>query len=505
MRKIAVLFLALFTAVLILPKGTFAGKVSEKTYRHTTIEKTEAVKTVSKAENSQREHEELMKMAESLPLWSIIPFLGILLSIALFPLFAPSWWHENFGKVSAFWAIVTLIPMLAVYKHAALMEFLHVYIGDYIPFIILLWALYVVASNIYLKGTLIGTPIRNTGMLLAGTALASWMGTTGAAMLTIRPFLRANRNRRYRTFMVVFFIFLVCNIGGALTPIGDPPLFIGFLHHVPFFWPTLKVLPIMLFVVACVVTIYFFMDLYFYKKEGIEPYTGEKEPLRLLGWYNFFFLAGIVGSVIASGVVKLGNVSIFGVTRTLESLIRDGLLILLGLVSLAVTPSTIRKENEFSWFPIKEVAYLFAGIFATMAPCLLILEAGEKGAAAPLIKALSEPHHYFWITGTLSSFLDNTPTYYTFFTSVLGKFFTGIPEVKAVPMLLSQKPEYLVAISAGAVFFGANTYIGNAPNFMVRSISEESGTPMPSFFGYMVKYSIPVLIPVFILVTLIFF
>ncbi|RKX63443.1 MAG: sodium:proton antiporter [Thermodesulfobacteriota bacterium] len=450
------------------------------------------------------EESELMKMAESLPLWSTIPFAGILLSIALFPLFAPRFWHHHFGKVSAFWAIITIIPMLAVYKHAGLHEFLHIFIGDYFPFIILLWGLFTVAGNIYLKGTLVGTPWINTGWLAVGTGIASWMGTTGAAMLMIRPFLRANRYRKYRTFMVVFFIFLVCNIGGALTPVGDPPLFIGFLHGVPFFWVTLKILPHMLFVVGCVLAIYFVMDLYYYKKEGA-VFTGEKEPLGLEGWYNFIFLAGIVGSVIFSGIVKLGEVNILGVHRTIESLIRDGFIILMGILSLVITPREVREANEFTWFPIKEVAYLFAGIFAAMAPCLLILEAGEKGAAAPLMRAMEHPYHYFWATGILSSFLDNTPTYYTFFTSALGKFFTGVPEPEAVPMLLSQKPIFLKAISAGAVFFGANTYIGNAPNFMVRSISEEAGTPMPSFFGYMLKYSCTILIPVFILVTLIFF
>jgi len=451
---------------------------------------------------------ELMKMAESLPLWSTIPFVGILLSIALFPLFAPRWWHHNFPKVSAFWAIITAVPFILVYKHAGIHEILHVYIGDYFPFIVLLWGLYTVAGGIYLRGTLLGTPPVNTGMIAIGTGLASWMGTTGAAMLMIRPFLRANRYRKYRTFMVVFFIFLVANIGGALTPVGDPPLFLGFLHGVPFFW-TFKILPHMLFAVGIILTIYFLMDLYYYKKEKkegmLEIPSGEHEPLGLDGWYNFILLAALVGSVIMSGTVKWGEISILGVHRTVQEWVRDFIIIVLGIISWIVTPKKVREDNEFTWFPIKEVAYLFAGIFMTMTPCLLILKAGEHGAAAPLIKAIKTPAHYFWVTGTLSSFLDNAPTYLTFFSSALGKFYAGLPEPQAVPGLLTENAIYLKAISAGAVFFGANTYIGNAPNFMVRSISEEAGTPMPSFFGYMLKYSCTILIPVFILVTLIFF
>ncbi len=443
-------------------------------------------------------------LGEVLPLWTIIPFLGILLSIALFPLFAPHFWHAHFGKVSAFWALVTAIPFLIAYKGVALYELLHIYIGDYFPFIILLWSLFTVAGGIYLKGTLVGTPRTNTGILTIGTALASWMGTTGAAMLLIRPFLRANKDRKYRTFMVVFFIFLVANIGGSLTPLGDPPLFLGFLHGVPFFW-TFKILTHMLFAVVCLLVLYFILDTYFYKKEGIQPYTGDREPLKLEGWYNFFLLGGVVGGVLMSGLVDWGTVSVLGVHRAVQDLVRDGILILMGVVSVLVTPASTREGNEFTWFPIVEVAYLFAGIFITMVPCLLILKAGQKGAAAALVATVREPAHYFWITGTLSSFLDNAPTYLTFFSSALGKFYAGLPEPQAVPKLLVENTTYLQAISAGAVFFGANTYIGNAPNFMVRSIAEEAGTPMPSFFGYMFKYSCVILVPIFVLVTLVFF
>ncbi|UCG67440.1 MAG: sodium:proton antiporter [Deltaproteobacteria bacterium] len=449
---------------------------------------------------------EHINLGEILSLYSTIPFVGILLSIALLPLFAPVFWHHHFGKVSAFWAVAIATPLLITYKGAAFHSFLHIMIVDYVPFIILLWGLFTVSGGILLKGTLRGTPAVNTIMIVIGTVLASWMGTTGAAMLLIRPFLRANNYRKNRAFMVVFFIFLVANIGGSLTPVGDPPLFLGFLHGVPFFW-TFHILPHMLVTVLILLAVYFGLDTYYYKKEGHGKRIDdeEKEPLRLLGAYNFIFLAGIVGSVIFSGLVDWGEVSTLGVTRSVQEWVRDGFIVAMGLLSVMSTSSQIREDNEFTWFPIKEVAYLFAGIFMAMTPCLLILLAGSKGALAFVIDSVKEPFHYFWVTGILSSFLDNAPTYLTFFTSALGKFCPGTPEPIAVCKLIGDNPVYLMAISAGAVFFGANTYIGNAPNFMVRSIAEEAGTPMPSFFGYMIKYSIVFLLPIFVIVTLIFF
>ncbi len=439
-----------------------------------------------------------------LPLWSIIPFAGILLSIALFPLVAPHFWHNHFGKVSAFWGAVVAVPFLLVFKGEALHEILHVYIADYIPFIILLWSLYTVAGGILLKGRLRGTPIVNTCMLAAGTALASWIGTTGAAMLLIRPFLRANSYRKKKTFMVVFFIFLVCNIGGSLTPLGDPPLFLGFLHGVPFFW-TFKILPHMLLASGILLALYFILDTINFRKEALPDKEENEEKLKLVGSINFLFLAGIVAAVLFSGLVHLGEVSIFGIERSVQSLIRDGAMVLMGLLSLKFTPWSIREENEFTWFPIEEVAILFAGIFMTMIPALAILRAGEEGAARALIASVREPYHFFWITGGLSSFLDNAPTYLTFLNTALGRFFAGVPEKTAVAHLISQKGIYLEAISAGAVFMGANTYIGNAPNFMVRSIAEEAGIEMPSFFGYILKYSLVILIPIFVVVTFVFF
>jgi len=448
-------------------------------------------------------HQEL---GEILPLWSTLPFVGMLLSIALFPLFAPKFWHNHFGKVSTFWTLAALIPFTILYKAQAVHEFLHIVLADYVPFVILLSALYTVSGNILLRGTLVGTPVVNTVILLIGTVLASWMGTTGAAMLLIRPFLRANSHRKNRTFMVVFFIFLVANVGGSLTPLGDPPLFLGFLRGVPFFW-TFDLLPQMIVVAIVLLILYFAMDSYFYRKEGVKAPSGnaEKEPLRIDGIHNLLFLAGIVGAVLMSGVVQWGEVNIFGVHRTTQDVIRDGFLILMAVLSLLTTKKEIREDNEFTWFPMQEVAILFIGIFLTMMPCLEILQAGEKGELAFLVETVKEPFHYFWITGILSSFLDNAPTYLTFLSSALGKFYAGIEGSEAVLLLIEENNIYLKAISAGAVFFGANTYIGNAPNFMVRSIAEETGTPMPSFFGYMIKYSIPILVPIFALITFVFY
>ncbi|MDM8525252.1 sodium:proton antiporter [Desulfococcaceae bacterium HSG8] len=447
-------------------------------------------------------HEDLGKI---LPLWSCIPFACMLLSIALFPLAAPEFWHHHFGKVSALWAASMAIPFLIVYKGIALYEILHIILADYVPFIILLWSLYTVSGGILLRGALRGTPVVNVTILIIGTLLASWMGTTGAAMLLIRPFLKANNYRKNRTFMVVFFIFLVANVGGSLTPLGDPPLFLGFLHGVTFFW-TFKILPHMLAVVILLLIIYFIIDSYYYRKEGVKPPEEEaKEPLKLEGTYNFLFLAGIVGSVLMSGIADLGEVTVLGIHRAVQDWLRDGLLIIMGILSLVTTPIKLREDNNFTWFPIIEVAYLFIGIFITMIPCLLILKAGPNGALAFLINSVKEPYHYFWVTGILSAFLDNAPTYLTFFNTALGSFYPGMTEAQAVPLLMTENAIYLKAISAGAVFFGACSYIGNAPNFMVRSISEEAGTPMPSFFGYILKYSLVLLIPCFIVITVIFF
>jgi Na+/H+ antiporter NhaD/arsenite permease-like protein len=440
-----------------------------------------------------------------LPLWSALPFAGILLSIALLPLFFPRFWHRHFPKVSAFWALAFALPFLYFFRVDAVHEILHIIIIDYIPFILLLWALFTVSGGIYIKGSLKGTPAINTVILLIGTFLASVIGTTGASVLLIRPILRSNAWRVHKVHTIVFFIFLVSNIGGALTPLGDPPLFLGFLHGVPFFW-TFNILPEMAFASVFLIVLYFLWDSYAYKKENKAAMPmGSTEPLAVEGRRNFIFLAGIISAVLFSGTVRLGEVNIFGIGQTVENLLKDAVLILMGVLSLVFTRREVRKGNEFGWAPIMEVAYLFAGIFITIIPALAILKAGEQGALAWLTRCVHTPAHYFWVVGSLSSILDNAPTYLTFFNSALGKFYPGMPEAQAVARLVVEKIPYLAAISVGAVFMGANTYIGNAPNFMVKSIAEEAGVKMPSFFGYMFKYSIPILIVLFVAITFVFF
>ncbi len=337
------------------------------------------------------------ELGTKLPLWSVIPFVGILLSIALFPLLAPGFWHHHFPKVSAFWALLFAVPFLLVFKGAAFYEIMHIFLVDYIPFIILLWGLFTAAGGLLVRGSIVGTPLVNTVFLAIGTVAASWIGTTGAAMVMIRPVIRSNKNRRFKVHTIVFFIFLVANIGGSLTPLGDPPLFLGFLHGVPFFW-TLNLLPVMFLLSATLLGLYFLVDTVMYGRERKQPSTeapaampAAREPLRLVGLQNLLFLLGIVGAVLMSGTVELGEVNVLGVHLGVQNLLRDALIIGMGLLSLKFTSKAIRKENEFSWFPIKEVAYLFAGIFMAIIPALLILRAGTSGALAFLINAVDIP------------------------------------------------------------------------------------------------------------------
>ena len=450
-----------------------------------------------------------------LPIWSIIPFVGILLSIAIFPLVLDSHFlvHHG-GKMSLIWSLVFAIPYLAAFRGAAFYDILHIYLIDYIPFIILLWGLFAVAGGILVRGTLRGTPLVNTFLLLIGTAIASWVGTTGASMLLIRPLIRANAYRQNKIHLIVFFIFLVSNIGGSLTPLGDPPLFLGFLHGVPFFWTTTALFPHMLLISVILIVLFFVVDTLMFKREGgVVPDDGASEPIRVDGLFNLIFLLGIVAAVLMSGTAKWGEVNILGVHVAWQNIARDVLIVVMGLLSLRFTPFSgeLRQANEFSWEPIEEVAKVFAGIFMTIIPALAILKAGENGALRGLIGAIKEPIHYFWITGTLSSFLDNAPTYLTFFNTALGQLHLTeamVPEILSTPFDSLPKDHQtfvnlLTAISVGAVFMGANTYIGNAPNFMVKAIAEQSGIRMPSFFGYMI-WSVGILVPLFVIVTLVF-
>lgn len=433
-------------------------------------------------------------------LW-VIPFAGILLSIAIFPLVAPEYWHHNFGKVSAFWALLFVIPFLFSQGwQIVLYEVLHVGLLEYIPFIILLLALFTISGGVQLTGSLVGTPIINSAIILVGTLLASWMGTTGAAMLLIRPLLRANKERKHKVHIVIFFIFLVANIGGSLTPLGDPPLFLGFLKGVDFFWTTKAMFLPMLFMIISLLIIFYFYDTFQYRKESDLPVSTNNEKISVKGSFNLLLIFGVVCSVLLSGFWKPGiDFTIFHVHVELQNLARDILLLILTYLSWTYTSKEIREGNEYTWFPIQEVAKLFAGIFITIIPAIAILKAGKSGALSSIINSVSSDtgpvnYMYFWLTGILSSFLDNAPTYLVFFNTAGGD----------AQVLMGELSQTLLAISAGAVFMGANTYIGNAPNFMVKSIAESSGIKMPSFFGYFF-YSLVILFPLFIVVSLLFF
>ena len=436
-----------------------------------------------------------------LSIFWVIPFAGILLSIAIFPLVSPEYWHHNFGKISAFWALLFVIPFLFSQGwQIVLYEILHVGLLEYIPFIILLLALFTISGGVQLTGSLVGTPIVNSAIILVGTLLASWMGTTGAAMLLIRPLLRANKDRKHKVHIVIFFIFLVANIGGSLTPLGDPPLFLGFLKGVDFFWTTKAMFVPMLFMVISLLIIFYFYDSFQYRKESDIPLPSNNEKISIKGSFNLLLIFGVVCSVLLSGFWRPGiDFTIFHVHVELQNLTRDILLLALAYLSWTYTSKEIREGNEYTWFPIQEVAKLFAGIFITIIPAIAILKAGTSGALSGIINSVSSDsgpvnNMYFWLTGILSSFLDNAPTYLVFFNTAGGD----------AQVLMGELSQTLLAISAGAVFMGANTYIGNAPNFMVKSIAESSGIEMPSFFGYFF-YSLIILFPLFGIVSLLFF
>jgi len=373
-----------------------------------------------------------------------------------------------------------------------------------LPFIVLLAALYTVAGGICVHGQLHGSARLNTGLLALGTLLASIMGTTGAAMLLIRPLLRANQHRRDQVHLVVFFIFLVANAGGALSPLGDPPLFLGFLHGVSFFWTTEHLLWPTLFVCGVLLALFYLIDSIMLLRDPSPPplpVSTERARVTLDGKLNLLLLLAIILIVLGSAVWHPGfDLVLAGTHVALQDAVRDGLLLAVLVASLKLTPHSARIGNAFGWAPIAEVAKLFAAIFITIAPVIAILQAGPAGAFAALVKLVEDPQGqplvpmYFWATGILSSFLDNAPTYLVFFNSAGGH----------APTLMTTGAHTLAAISAGAVFMGGNSYIGNAPNFMVKSIAEARAVRMPSFFGYLI-WSACILLPVFVLTTLIFF
>ena len=410
-------------------------------------------------------------MPTALPLYTVLPFVAMLLAIALFPLWLPHWWESNRNKLVVSAALGAPVLVLYLVRQPGALSHTA---ADYISFMVLLAGLYVIAGGVLLRGDLEATPLVNTAFLAIGSLLASFVGTTGASMLLIRPLLQTNRERARVTHTVVFFIFLVSNIGGMLTPLGDPPLFLGYLQGVPFAW-TFRLWPQWLLMTAALLALYYVWDSRHHAHEtrgALERDRTQIEPLRITGALNGLWLAGVVAAV-----------------AFLHAPVRELVILALAGVSLWRTPRAIRQANQFTAHPMVEVAVLFLGIFLTMIPALEMLHVrgGELG--------VREPWQFFWATGMLSSFLDNAPTYLTFLALAQG---LGLPgEVVGVPHAV------LAAISVGAVAMGANTYIGNAPNFMVKAIAESAGVRMPSFFGYM-AYSGAVLLPLFVIVTILF-
>ena len=448
--------------------------------------------------------------AAGLTFWLCLPFAALLACIAAFPVVKPHWWEKHQPIVVALCALAFLIPFAVLSGVGSAAEIvLECIVNDYLTFIVLLFGLFCVAGNITLEGDLAGSPRVNVALLLFGTLLSSVVGTTGASMLMVRPMIKMNSWRRRKRHVMVFFIFLVSNIGGCLTPIGDPPLLMGFTRGVPFFW-SLRLFPIMVFNTVVLLIVFYFLDKRAYRADiisGCKPDISKPgTTVSIRGLHNLIFLGMIVAAVILSGTLPnlpifqdasghVLGIHIFGhVTLTVPAIIEVAIILVAALLSFKTTDISIRQSNHFTWSAIQEVAVLFIGIFITMQPALMLLK--EYGASL----GLETPFQMFWVTGTLSSFLDNTPTYLVFLTTACSMGFA-----EGVATSLGIIPvEMLTAISCGAVFMGANSYIGNAPNFMVKAISDENGVNMPSFFGYLL-WSLGFLIPVFLLDSLLFF
>jgi Na+/H+ antiporter NhaD/arsenite permease-like protein len=434
--------------------------------------------------------------ADAIPKIAVLPFALILLCIAVLPLTVPHFWEHNKNKaiLSAALALPVTIWLLVGPSEGG--HWLEETLLDYAAFIGLLGALFVISGGIYLKGSLAGTPLTNTGFLALGAVIASFVGTTGASMLLIRPLLRANHARERKAHIVIFFIFIVSNAGGLLTPLGDPPLFLGFLNGVPFTW-TFRLWAEWATVNAILLVVFNFFDQRVFDKEEkerpgsqLEEVQKVDEPLAVHGKVNLLLLLGVIAVSYFVGGSSLGEVT--------KKLAQMGLFALLALASLRLTSKEIRTANKFGYGPIIEVAVLFLGIFVTMVPAVQLLE--EMGRTHAI--QLHEPWQFFWSSGALSSFLDNAPTYKTFASLAIGVL--GLDGNIGVLTTTEAGTRLLTAVACGSVFMGANTYIGNGPNFMVKAIAEENGVKMPSFFGYM-AWSVAILIPIFIGVTFLFF
>ena len=410
--------------------------------------------------------------------WMIVPFVLMLLSIALMPFIHAHWWEKNYPKVAVALGLFTGgYYLLVLGQTHRMMEVAH----EYISFIALIGSLFVVAGGIHIRVRGEATPARNTLFLATGAVLSNFIGTTGASMLLIRPWIRMNKYR-ITAFHVVFFIFVVSNVGGALTPIGDPPLFLGYLRGVPFFWTTAHLWAPWLFVVGALLAVFYAMDRFNFLRapEVVRELETAHEEFRLDGKRNFVFIGVILAAVF------------------LPSPWREVIMLAAAAASWRATPARVHEMNHFNFHPINEVAWLFFGIFGTMVPALdyLQLHSGALGVETPL--------QFYAFTGVLSAMLDNAPTYLTFLAAALGQQGLDLSDPADVAAFASSHGGILAAISLGAVFFGAATYIGNGPNFMVKAIAERADVKTPSFFGYVLRYAVPVLLPLLVLAALLF-
>jgi len=429
--------------------------------------------------------------------WWGVPFCGLLLTIAFVPMLAPRFWHRRMGLIALAWCAVLLVPLVALHGPASAWHDLwHAILIEYLPFVTLLLALFTAGGGLLVEGGPWGTPTGNTALLALGTVAAGVMGTTGAAMVLIHPLLRANAHRTRQVHLVVFFIVLVANVGGATSPLGDPPLYLGFLRGVPFIWPALNLTGAMLIVTVPLLAAFWVFDTILARRD---PRCPPARPLHMRGLFNAALIGVVVAAVLLQGVWHPGNVVLLGQAIGLERLIGMAVFVLVSAVSLGLTPRAVRERNMFSWAPMHEVGVLFAAIFITIGPVLVMLAPQEAGPMESLLGLALDPAGrpipvvYFWMAGILSAFLDNAPTYLVFF-ELAG----GDPAA-----LTTHLAPTLRALSAGAVFFGALTYIGNAPNMMVRAIAAHRGVRMPGFFAYM-AWASALLMPLFIVLTLIY-
>lgn len=477
----------LLLTVLLTFAGTSFSLVAQETSESPEIQMEQPSEARAGSEENHK--------GEDLPYWTVIPFIFILLSIAVLPIASHTtmhWWEDNNNKLIVAIALGACSFFPLVY-FGWFHTIVHTIVFEYIPFIVLLGSLYYISGGIVLRGDIEATPLNNTLFLIVGTFLSSFIGTTGASMLLIRPILNTNSERKHVVHTVIFFIFLVSNIGGSLTPLGDPPLFLGYLQGVPFTW-TFKLFPEMLLASVILLIIYFIWDSIKYKSEAIKDIKKDKSqivPISLSGQVNFIWLLGVIFSVAFINKNYFPEIE----ENHLLGFSREIIMLIMVILSIYTSKKRDREANKFTLHPIAEVAYLFIGIFICMIPALILLESNGKALG------ITEPWQFFWATGLFSSVLDNAPTYLTFLS--LAKGYLGYTTVQQI--LANPAAEALLkAISVGSVFMGANSYIGNAPNFMVKSVAEENKIKMPSFGAYML-FSFGILFPIFILLTFVFF